>query len=216
MITSAQTPLRTADGTSRPWAASQFGCDVSRDDATLIELSVRGDRSAFGELVRRYQDRLYNSVYRVLGNADDAQDVVQDAFLNAYQSLRQFKGDARFFTWLYRIAFNAAISLKRRHRVPLSADLVGRGPPAEPLDESEAAQPGRGLERYEDIQRLQAALDRLTPEHRVVLVLKEIDGQKYEVIADILDVPIGTVRSRLHRARLELRDALTTDDKTPD
>lgn len=189
---------------------------MSRDDATLIELSVRGDRSAFGELVRRYQDRLYNSVYRVLGNADDAQDVVQDAFLNAYQSLGQFKGDARFFTWLYRIAFNAAISLKRRHRVPLSADLTGGGQPVEPLDESEAAQPARALERDDDVRRLQAALDRLTPEHRTVLVLKEIDGQKYEVIAEILDVPIGTVRSRLHRARLELRDALSADDKTPD
>lgn len=189
---------------------------MTRDDATLIELSVRGDRTAFGELVRRYQDRLYNSAFRLLGSAEDAQDVVQDAFLNAYQSLRQFKGDARFFTWLYRIAFNAAISLKRRHRVALSADLVGDGSQPEPLDESEASQPGRALERGENVLRLQAALRRVTPEHRAVLILKEIDGQKYEVIAEILGVPVGTVRSRLHRARLELRDALLADDKPPD
>lgn len=189
---------------------------MTRDDATLIELSVSGDRRAFGELVRRYQDRLYNSVFRVLGSAEDAQDVVQDAFLNAFQSLRQFKGEARFFTWLYRIAFNAAISLKRRHRVALSGDYVGDGSPTEPLDESEASQPGRALERGEDVRRLQLALNRVTPEHRAVLILKEIDGQKYEEIAEILDVPIGTVRSRLHRARLELRDALMAEEKTPD
>src|SRR5436190_8101184 len=105
------------------------------DDRRLISECLKGRTAAFGELVRRYQDRLYNTVFRLLGNSEDAQDVVQDAFLNAYQSLRHFKGDARFFTWLYRIAFNAAISLKRKHRVALSADLVGDGPLAEPLDE---------------------------------------------------------------------------------
>jgi RNA polymerase sigma-70 factor, ECF subfamily len=185
---------------------------VNRDDSQLIAQSVRGDTAAFGELVRRYQDRLYNTVVRLLGNAEDAQDVVQDAFLSAYQSLHQFQGDARFFTWLYRIAVNAAISLKRKHRVLLSADLTTAGQNvAEPLDDSPASQPGAALERAEDRQQLQAALARLTPEHRAVLVLKEIDGQKYETIAEILQVPIGTIRSRLHRARLELRDRLEGD-----
>src|SRR5262249_5738732 len=154
---------------------------VQRDDSLLIAQSVRGDRTAFGELVRRHQDRLYNTVYRLLGNAEDAQDVVQEAFLSAYQSLGHFKGDSRFYTWLYRIAVNAAISLKRKHRVLLRADMPARGETAtEPLDDSEASQPGAALERAEGEQRLQAALNRLTPEHRIVLVLKEIDGQKYE------------------------------------
>jgi RNA polymerase sigma-70 factor (ECF subfamily) len=185
---------------------------VNRDDSFLIAQSVRGDRSAFGELVHRYQDRLYNTVYRVLGNAEDSQDVVQDAFLSAYQSLHHFKGDSRFFTWLYRIAVNSAISLKRKQRVVLSADLpTSRQAAAEPLDESDASQPSSPLERAEEEQRLQAALGRLTPEHRAVLVLKDIEGEKYETIADILQVPIGTIRSRLHRARLELRDLLQTD-----
>jgi RNA polymerase sigma-70 factor (ECF subfamily) len=188
---------------------------VQRDDSLLIAQTLEGDRAAFGELVRRYQDRLYSTVYRLLGNAEDAQDVVQDAFLNAFQSLHQFKGDARFFTWLYRIAVNSAISLKRKLRVVSESDMRGSGQnPAEPLDDSEASQPGLALERAEEERRLQAALNRLSPDHRMVLVLKEIEGQKYEMIAEILQVPIGTIRSRLHRARLELRDRLL-EDKEP-
>lgn len=188
---------------------------MQQDDASLIAQSVRGDRIAFGELVLRHQDRLYNTVYRLLGNADDAQDVVQDAFLNAYQSLHHFKGDSRFYTWLYRIAVNSAISLKRKHRVLLRADLHAQnGVVSEPADCSDASQPGAALERQEDEQRLQIALQRLTPEHRTVLVLKEIDGRKYEEIAEILHVPIGTIRSRLHRARLELRDLLQRETET--
>jgi RNA polymerase sigma-70 factor (ECF subfamily) len=181
---------------------------VNPDDSQLIALSVRGDRTAFGELVRRYQDRLYHTAYRLIGNADDAQDVVQDSFLNAYLSLHQFKGDARFFTWLYRIAVNAAISLKRKHRALLTSDLGPRNSGPEPHDESDGSRPGTAMERAEDEKLLQDALDALTPEHRAVLVLKEIEGRKYETIADVLGVPIGTVRSRLHRARLELRDRL--------
>ena len=185
------------------------GYAVQPDDRALVAQSLRGDTSAFGELVLRHQDRLYNTVYRLLDNADDAQDVVQEAFLNAYQSLRLFKGDAQFFTWLYRIAVNSAISLRRKRRVVLTTDTPPAGRLAlEPVDESEVTNPGHALERAEDERRLQDALNRLTPEYRAVLVLKEIEGLKYEEIAATLQVPIGTVRSRLHRARLELRDQL--------
>src|ERR687883_549302 len=97
---------------------------VSADDQRLIAECLQGDTAAFGELVRRYQDRLYNTVYRLVGNAEDAQDVVQDAFLNAYQSLEGFKGDSLFFTWLYRIAVNAAISFKRKRRVVIPIDAA--------------------------------------------------------------------------------------------
>jgi len=190
---------------------------VSRTDTALIARSARGDQAAFGELVRRYQDRLFNTVYRLLDNADDAQDVVQDAFLNAYQSVCKaetregsaFRGDAQFFTWLYRIAVNQAISLKRKRRLVLSGDARINGRVvAEPLDDSEDVRPGRALERADDERTVQDALNRLSPDHRAVVVLKELEGQKYETIAEILQVPIGTVRSRLHRARLELRDLL--------
>ena len=126
--------------------------------------------------------------------------------------MNSFKGDSEFFTWLYRIAFNAAISLRRKRKAVLSIDggredkTVG-----EPIDPSEYTRPGVALERSEEDAFVMAALDRLSPEHRVVLVLKDLEGQKYEEIAAIVDVPIGTVRSRLHRARLELRDLLHTE-----
>jgi RNA polymerase sigma-70 factor (ECF subfamily) len=187
------------------------------DDHRLIADCLQGDTAAFGELVRRYQDRLFNTVYRMVDNAEDAQDVVQEAFLNAYQSLDGFKGDALFFTWLYRIAVNTAISLKRKRRNVLSLHgQSGRDEPGmEPLDDSEDTRPGRGLERAEEERRIQAALNRLSPEHRAVLVLKDMEGQKYETMADILGVPIGTIRSRLHRARAELRDLLQKDEADP-
>jgi RNA polymerase sigma-70 factor (ECF subfamily) len=186
---------------------------VSADDHRLITECLNGNDSAFGQLVRRYQDRLYNTVYRHLDHAEDAQDVVQEAFLNAYQSLESFKGNSEFFTWLYRIAINTAISHKRKQKNVLSIDASRNGDSAiEPLDGSEASKPGRQLERSEEEQRVQDALNRLSPEHRIVLVLKDIEGEKYEDIAEVLGVPIGTIRSRLHRARAELRDLLQPDE----
>jgi RNA polymerase sigma-70 factor, ECF subfamily len=180
---------------------------VNVDDQRLIAECLKGHSAAFGELVRRYQDRLYNTVYRLLDNAEDAQDVVQDAFIHAYQSLKSFKGDSLFFTWLYRIAVNAAISWKRKQRavLRLHSSRNGDAGPVEPPDSSESMDPGFALEQAEEGERVQAALNRVSPEHRAVLILKEMEGQKYETMAEILDVPIGTIRSRLHRARLELR-----------
>jgi RNA polymerase sigma-70 factor (ECF subfamily) len=185
---------------------------VDTDDHRLIAECLRGDTLAFGELIRRYQDRLFNLVYRLLGNVEDAQDVVQDTFLNAYKSLHAFKKEAEFFTWLYRIAWNTAVSLKRKQRMALSLH-AGRGQGMiDPLDDSDGTQPGAALERVEQERRIQDALNRLSPEHRAVLVLKEMEGQKYETIAEILQVPVGTIRSRLHRARMELREILERDE----
>ena len=185
---------------------------MSADDYRLIADCLQGRTDAFGELVFRYQDRLFNTVYRLLDNADDAQDVVQEAFLSAYQSLDSFKGDSLFFTWLYRIAINTAISLKRKQRVALSISGEG-GQVAEPVDASDYGQPGHALEKAEEERRIQDALNRLSPEHRAVLIMKDMEGQKYEAMASVLRVPIGTIRSRLHRARVELREVLQLDEK---
>jgi RNA polymerase sigma-70 factor, ECF subfamily len=202
-------PIFSAGPPSNCWQRA-----VSADDHRLIAECLQGRSSAFGELVRRSQDRLYNTVYRLLGNAEDSQDAVQEAFLNAYQSLGSFKGDSLFFTWLYRIAINTAISLKRKQRVAIS---INTGPDqpgvAEPLDTSEVSRPGYALEQQEQERRIQQALNRLSPEHRTVLVMKDIEGQKYEAMAEVLEVPIGTIRSRLHRARLELRELLSKDEQ---
>ncbi len=187
---------------------------MSADDRRLISECLQGRTAAFGELVQRYQDRLYNTVYRLVGQAEDAQDVVQEAFLHAYQSLERFQGHSQFFTWLYRIAINSAISLKRKQRVALYVDR-GRNPErslSEPADASEFSRPGHALEKAEQERRIQDALSRLSPEHRTVLILKDLEERKYEAIAEILQLPVGTVRSRLHRARLELRELLRRDE----
>ncbi|MBA4062793.1 MAG: RNA polymerase subunit sigma [Isosphaera sp.] len=173
---------------------------------------MNGRREAFGELVTRYQARLYNAAIRLVDGPEDAADVVQDAFLSAFQSLHSFKGDAEFFTWLYRIAFNTAISLKRKKRAAVSLDAGRADGRIDPDDPSEYVKPGAGLERTEDERRLHEAIARLSHEHREVLVLKDLDGLKYEDIAEVLGVPIGTIRSRLHRARLELRELLGPAD----
>lgn len=181
----------------------------SWDDGRLIAECLAGDQGAFGVLVSRYQDRLFNTVYRVLDNLEDAQDVTQESFVSAYQSLASYKGDAQFFTWLYRIAMNAAISLRRKRRATISLDST-KGPAIafHPVDESRDSQPGAALERSENEAQLRWALSRLSVEHRAVIVLKDIEDLRYEEIAEILKIPIGTVRSRLHRARLELRELL--------
>ena len=182
---------------------------VNPDDRRLIADTLAGRSAAFGELVLRHQDRLFNAVVRVVDNADDAADAVQDAFVNAYQSLASFKGDAEFYTWLYRIAFNTAISLKRKRKAVVSLDAGRDGEGGlDPADPHGEIGPGADLERGEEEAILQAALNRLSVEHRTVLVLKDIDGLKYEEIADVLGVPIGTIRSRIHRARLELKTLL--------
>jgi RNA polymerase sigma-70 factor (ECF subfamily) len=186
---------------------------VSADDQRLIAECLHGKTAAFGVLVRRYQERLYHSVYRLVENAEDAQDVVQEAFLNAYQSLDGFKGDSLFFTWLYRIAVNTAISFKRKHRVLARTESRTNGEPAmEPLDPSATSRPEHALEQAELGTRVRQALARLSPEHRAVLVMKDMEGHKYETMAEVLQVPIGTIRSRLHRARLELRELLETSE----
>lgn len=181
---------------------------VNRDDQRLIAACLEGRTEAFGGLVERYHERLYNTVLRLLDHSEDARDVVQEAFLNAYQSLESFKGDSQFFTWLYRIAVNTAISLKRKQKNVLRLHAGGEGGAAEPADPSHVSKPGHGIEMAEEEVRVQEALSRLSPEHRAVLVMKDMEGQKYEEMAEILDVPIGTIRSRLHRARLELREIL--------
>jgi RNA polymerase sigma-70 factor (ECF subfamily) len=187
---------------------------VNADDRRLISECLQGRPEAFGDLVRRYENRLYNTVLRLVENPDDAQDVVQEAFFSAFQSLGSFNGRSEFFTWLYRIAFNTAISLKRKRRAVVRLESGrDRESGVEPHDDTELNQPGRDLERSEDQQRVLRALARLSPEHRAVMVLKDLEDQKYETIAEILQVPIGTIRSRLHRARLELRSLLEADEQ---
>lgn len=176
------------------------------DDAQLIEATRAGDSEAFGRLVQRHQDRLYNSLFRVLGSAEDARDVVQDAFVQAYLKLETFRGAAAFYTWLYRIAFNLAMSHARKRRPTTSLEQARESFGREPVD----GQPGPDahMVRRERVQLVHAALAALSAESRQVLVLRELEGCRYDQIAEILELPVGTVRSRLFRAREQLREQL--------
>ncbi len=178
-------------------------------DQELIDRCLTGRREAFGLLVERYQHRLYHGLLHVLGSAEDAQDVAQDAFVNAFEKLASFKGQAAFYSWLFRIALNAAVSAKRKtRRMSVSVEARREASGLEPTDENPSNEPSHAM-HVSDRQRLvQQALGELSEEFRTALVLKEMDGMSYEEIASIVDVPLGTVRSRIHRARLELRAKL--------
>jgi RNA polymerase sigma-70 factor, ECF subfamily len=176
------------------------------DDAQLIDETLAGNRTAFGELVRRYQSRLFNTLLHVVGSREEAEDVSQEAFVQAFVKLDSFKGRSAFYTWIYRIAFNVSISRRRRKRAEISMDLQRERTGEEPEDTGDS--PDEQLLRAEQVRQVRAAINELNEEHRAVLVLREMEGCDYETIAEILEMPLGTVRSRLHRARLQLREQL--------
>jgi len=177
-----------------------------KNEAQLIDEALAGDSAAFGQLVVAHQDRLHNAVAHWLGSADDAREITQDAFVQAFIKLKTFSRESAFYTWLYRIAFNLAISRRRRRRPTFSLDGAKDESGVEPVSRLEG--PSQTLERQERASQVRAALDALSDEHRAIVVLREINGCCYEAIAEILDLPVGTVRSRLHRARLELKNLL--------
>lgn len=181
------------------------------DDLALIAECLAGRTDAFGALVERYQDRLYPTALRLTGGAEDALDLLQDTFLRAFQKLRGFHGDSSFYTWAYRIMVNLALT-RRRRRPPWRPRAVVT---ADTPDTS-ASDPGADLDRAEREALVQGALDRLAADHRVVVVMKEFDGLQYDEIAAALGVPIGTVRSRLHRARGELKSLLRSSIEPPE
>jgi RNA polymerase sigma-70 factor, ECF subfamily len=179
---------------------------VLNDETQLIHAAIGGDSAAFGDLVRRYQDRLYTAVVHIVGCRSEAEDVVQDAFVQAYVKLETFKHNSRFYTWLYRIAFNVSISRRRRRRVEVSWDETRDLTGDEPVDDD--LSPTQPLEQAERRELLQQAMTLLTEEHRAIIVLRHMEDFSYEDIAQILDISVGTVRSRLHRARAALLEHL--------
>ena len=195
-----------------------------RRELDLLLRAQRGDRPAYGQLVQAYQDRLYNAVLRLIGDREEARELTQEAFTRGLVKIDSFRGDAAPYTWLFRIAVNLAISRIRkvqRHRV-FSLSWSGRngngqhcGNGSEDQASSlmdrlahNSAQPHEELERREQGEQVVAALGRLDAEYRAVLVMRDIEGFDYQQMADILGLPLGTLKSRLFRARLALRDEL--------
>jgi RNA polymerase sigma-70 factor (ECF subfamily) len=174
-------------------------------DNQLIQQAINGNVDAFEVLVRRYEDRLVHSLEHALGSREDALDAAQQAFVSAWRKLDSFRRDAAFYSWLYRIAMNEAISRRRKQRLPTtSLDRHMHVSGQSPVDENSASSPQYRLDVEERVQLVRQALRELAEEFRQPLVLKEIDGLPYEEIATILDIPIGTVRSRIFRARQEM------------
>lgn len=173
------------------------------DEEELIQSALSGQSSAFETLVSRYQDRLYTAMISIVGSADEAEDVVQESFIQAYLKLDTFQQNSRFFTWLYRIAFNFALARRRRNRGILSLDESRENSGNEPLSQGDS--PDDRLSRHEDVQLVHRALALLSEDHRSILVLREMEDLAYEDIADVLNISIGTVRSRLNRARAALK-----------
>jgi len=175
-------------------------------ESELIEAAQQGDSVAFGQLVGMYQDRLFHAMCHICGSPDEAEDVVQETLVQAFFRLNTFQQRSSLYTWLYRIAINRAINRKRSER---SAESVERNTDEggnEPQDPS--GSPGDELMRQERARQVHAALTRLRKEYRTVIVLREMEGFSYDTIAEIVGISVGTVRSRLHRARSLLRDAL--------
>ena len=179
----------------------------SLDDHTLIRLVLEGNTSAFDVIVRRYNTKVYSLAYRLLNSVEDAEDVAQDTFSQAFKGLGSFRGTSKFYTWLFRITYNLAISQRRKRKPALSlnSQTDSQGEITLPSDD---VSPMKNMVDEEGKTLMDKALGLLSLDHRAGLVLKEIEGFSYEEIAISLGVPVGTVRSRLHRARLELRAIL--------
>ncbi len=183
---------------------------MKSDDLRLIELTLAGDKAAFGELVLKYQDRLFGTLVHMLGSVHDARDIGQEAFLSAYEKLGTFRKESSFYSWLFRIAYNAAISSRRKKgRNTTSIDHYRETTGDEPTDKNPASLPSHRLQTEQLQQEVREALDQLGADYRDAIVLKEIEGLKYEEIAELLGCPIGTVRSRIFRARRELKEILS-------
>lgn len=196
-----------------------------RPDVALLVKAQKGDRGAYGQIILLYQDRLFNAVLRLVGDREEARELTQEAFTRGLTKLESFRGDASPYTWLFRIAVNLAISqLRKVQRVRVfSLDRPNsNGQGGRRGDDSQAASlvdrvardqaelPPQRAERKERDEAVLAALGRLDAEYRAVLVMRDIEGFDYQQMAEVLSLPLGTLKSRLFRARLALRDELRT------
>jgi RNA polymerase sigma factor RpoE len=186
---------------------------VEIDDSELVNRAQREDLSAYDQLVRRYQERIYATVYHMTSNHEDAHDLVQDTFIKAFRALKSFKGDSSFYTWVYRIAVNKTINFlkQRKNRVHVSLNDVDFHAENDPdlVALVSDKTPRRDLNLLELQEKLNAAVLKLSEHHRMVVTLHDIQGLSHEEIGKIMDCNVGTVRSRLFYARQQLQGYLS-------
>lgn len=192
--------------------AAALGASSEPTDAALVTRVLKGDQTSYRVLVDRYQGRVHAVIYGMVRNREDARDLTQETFVRAYQNLSKFRIESGFYTWLYRIAMNTAIDhIRRQKKRAHEAFEDGIATPETGSVMSDGAHmegPGRSLERKRLHARLLAALEELPEDQRQVIVLREVDGLSYKEISDVLEIPEGTVMSRLFYARKKLQHAL--------
>lgn len=194
-------------------------------EADLFRRAQSGDRGAFGQIVVLFQDRLYNAILRLVGDVEDARELTQETFTRALVKIDSFRGEAGPYTWLFRIAVNLSISQLRkvqRHRTfslnqPAGGSAKNNGKArnddqaaslVDRIASQQTEDPAAALQKREQGQYVLAALGRLDAEYRAVLVMRDVEGFDYQQMAEVLGLPLGTLKSRLFRARLALRDEL--------
>ena len=199
-------------------AANQPDMESREADRELLEAVLAGDTTAYRGLVEKYQGRVYAMVYGMLRNREDARDVTQDAFVKAYNSLDSFRLESSFYTWLYRIAMNLAIDfVRRRKRRPTTSFEEGVAAREDGGDIAEIHHqdsPRRMMERQQLYGRIMDAMEKLPDDQRQVVLLRELEGLSYKEISEVMDIPEGTVMSRLFYARKKLQKLLA-DDRPP-
>lgn len=183
------------------------------DERLLIRRCKARDGEAFNQVVVRYQERILNVLYRMTGDYQTALDLCQETFVRAYRAIESFEERSALSTWLYRIAANLCLSHRRyRRRRPETSLDAGRSSDGEglaPIDVPDSTmEPGAALDVQEKRQKVRAMIEELEPDFRSVVVLRDLEGLSYEEVAEVLGCPVGTIRSRLHRARLELKEKL--------
>jgi len=187
---------------------------MSISDEALIRKSKRGDENSFRELVERYQSRVYSIVLGMVGNRNDADDLSQEIFLKVYRFLPQFKGKSKFYTWLYRLTINTCISArntqkKKLETVSLSCPVGGKeNPLSTKIPQDNVKSPVEILKNKELGLKIKSAIDSLSEELKEVFVLREIEDLSYKQLSEIFQCPEGTIKSRLFRAREELKKKL--------
>ncbi len=184
------------------------------DDELLIERAQSGDRAAFDALVNKYQERAYKYAFRLTRNQDLASDVVADSFLRVYSALKNFRGQSAFGTWLYRIITNCYFDRRKRDKESRNSSLgdtiAVQSGEIQRQYEDDAPGPDYLAERANREELLNEALDEMQESQKAILIMYHVEALSYEDIAETLDMPIGTVKSRLNRARVALRDILST------
>lgn len=190
---------------------------ISVNDETLIEQWQSGDSAAMERLITKYKDRIYNAILRICKNRDSAAELTQDVFIKIIENVERFQGRSSFYTWAFRIAVNVALNYCRRQSVRQAVSLEGEaGGDCEQaksalrnyLADSSSADPATEIENKEQIELLTAAINELDDDQRAVLVLRDIEGMNYSQIATVVEIELGTVKSRLSRARRNLRGKL--------